>query len=341
MRVAVVGGGVFGCTIAVDLARAGIEVDLFEAQSDILMGATDRCQARLHRGYHYPRSDSTAQAARDGFDRFRARYPQAVTSTRHHYLVAEGSAVTPEDYLAFCDRLDLPYEVLERPVYALKSVALTVRVPEAFVDVDMLRRLLRRDLAQAGVTVHCGRPMTEVDGYDLTVWATYGQPWPRPLRYEVCEVAHLQLGRFAGDSFVVVDGPFVSLDPHRGHYALYDVEHSVHHANVGMAPEIPDEYRDLVRASGPRPSPLSRFDAMVESASRFLWGMNPGGLGVCIYAGSRWSVRAVLPDVDGTDERPTLIERDGNNVFVLSGKIGTAVQTADQVTELALSAVPA
>jgi hypothetical protein len=49
----------------------------------------------------------------------------------------------------------------------------------------------------------------------------------------------------------------------------------------------------------------------------------------------------VLPDVDGTDERPTLIERDGNNVFVLSGKIGTAVQTADQVTELALSAVPA
>lgn len=343
VKAAVVGGGIFGCTIAVDLARADIQVDLFEAQSDILTGTTDRCQARLHRGYHYPRSDSTAQAARDSFDQFQGRYPEAVYTRQHHYLVAEGSAVAPEQYLEFCDRLDLPYEVIARPPAVLKSINLTIRVPEAFVDVAVLRRLLSTDLRQAGVSVHCGRQMMDVDGYDLTVWATYGQRWPRPLRYEVCEVALVELGRYIGDSFVVVDGPFVSLDPIRGRYALYDVKHSVHHANVGMAPEIPDEYKAVLDGKAwPREAQaLSRFDQMVESASRFLWGLNPGGMGVCIYHRSMWSVRAVLPDVDSTDERPTLIERDGNNLFVLSGKIGTAVQAANQVTELALSMVPA
>lgn len=341
MKVAVVGGGVFGCTIAVDLAQAGATVDLFEAQADILTGATDRCQARLHRGYHYPRSDSTAAAARDAYDTFMQRYPLAVFSRQHHYLIASDSKVSPADYLAFCDRLGLPYELIDRPMQVLKEVEAVVRVPEAFVNVDILRQVIRGDMYREKVRTHFGLPINPTwlgAEYDLVVWATYGQPWCKPLRYEICEVAHIELGRYNDESFVVMDGDYISLDPHRGHYALYDVKHSVHHSNVGMAPEIPYEYRDLVAASGPRRTPLSHVDEMLESASRFLWGLDPGGLGVTIYRGSRFSVRAVLPNVDATDERPTLIERDGNQIRVLSGKICTAVTAATEVVALVTGA---
>jgi hypothetical protein len=51
-----------------------------------------------------------------------------------------------------------------------------------------------------------------------------------------------------------------------------------------------------------------------------------------------FSVRAVLPNVDATDERPTLVERDGNVVSILSGKICTAVTAARQVAEAAMVA---
>lgn len=122
---------------------------------------------------------------------------------------------------------------------------------------------------------------------------------------------------------------------------LYDVNHSVHAANVGMVPEIPDGYSDLLERAVVRSSPLSNVAAMVESAGRFLWGLDPHGQGVSIYHGSMFAVRAVLPDVDGTDERPTLIERQGNVIHVLSGKICTAVSAARQVTEMALGLVPA
>lgn len=353
MRVAVVGGGVFGATIAVDLACAGARVDLFEARSDILEGTTARNQARLHSGYHYPRSDSTAVAARDAAVLFAARFPQAVRRARHWYVVAPGSKVTPDEYVAFLDRLGLPYEVAGRegesllPPPQVHTADLIVRAYEGFVDVGMLRRLLRRDLAASGVTVHTGHRVgsAEVPGFDVTVWATYGVPWPRPLRFEVCEVPLLELGRYGNDSFVVVDGPFVSVDPIGHLFTLYDVTHSVHYASEGLTPDIPPEYAPLLERGIVRPgrpgSQLSQFDVMVQSASRFLWGLEPGGQHTSIYHGSMWSLRAVLPHVDATDERPTSVERDGNVVRVLSGKICTAATVGQSVVDEVFGLVPA
>jgi FAD dependent oxidoreductase len=321
MKVAVVGGGVFGGTIAVDLARAGAQVDLFEERSDIVEGATARCQARLHSGYHYPRSDSTAAAARDAAPEFVARYPAAIRREQHHYVIAADSKVSADEYLAFCNRLGLPYEVVEPP--QVHHAQLCVRVPEAFVDVGILRRLLRRDLVQAGVVLNVGeRVHGPIPGYDLMVYATYGQPWSRPLRYELCEVALVEVARYQGQSFVVLDGDHVSLDPHGRIHALYDVANSVH-----------DVADDPARIIYPKKR-ISRYEVMLKTASQHLRGLELGGQGVTIYHRSMFAIRAVLPNVDATDERPTLIERDGDVVSVLSGKICTAVATARRVTAM-------
>lgn len=336
MKVAVVGGGIFGCTIAVDLARAGAQVDLFEARSDLLIGATSRCQGRLHRGYHYPRSDSTAIAARDAFLGFMDRYPAAIRRLNHFYAIAPGSKTTPTDFLAFCNRVHLPYEVIDNP-WQLHTAELCVKVPEAIIDFEILRRLVRGDLTKAGVTIHFNQQMKTVHGYDEVVHATYGQPWPEPLQYEVCEIAIMELGRYNHDSFVVLDGEYVSLDPFGKLYALYDVKNTVHHTNVGWIPEIPPGYEGLLSRVGLLKTSVSRFDAMVQSASRFLWGLEPGSQHTSIYHGSMFSVRAVLPGVENTDRRPTLIHRQGNETRILSGKICTAVTAAAQVTEMLVS----
>lgn len=334
MRVGVIGAGIFGATAAVDLALAGHRVDLYEARADILEGATARCQARLHRGYHYPRSDATAAAARDAAPVFAARYPTAIRQARHHYVIADDSKVSGAEYLAFLDRLGLPYEVVED--HRVHHAQLTVRVGEAFVDTAALRRKVRGDLAREGVLVHLNRWVAPEDlDHDVVVVATYGQPWSRPLRYEVCEVALVEVGRYDGASFVILDGEYVSLDPYGPGHLLYDVVHSVHASTVGYAPVVPDAYRELVaKPAVARPTDLSAVEVMLKSAGRHLRMLDPAGRGVSIYHGSMFAVRAVLPDVDATDERPTLLERDGNVISLLSGKICTAV-TADLVGMLA------
>lgn len=328
MRVAVIGGGIFGCAIAVDLARAGAVVELFEARSDILEGTTARNMARLHSGYHYPRSKETATATRDAAILFKQRFPEAVQGTADHwYLIAPGSKVNPVEYVAFLDQVELPYRIAgETAPFQVHTADLIVSASEAFIDIAILRRLLRRDLAVSNVSVHVGHQVAgnEVPGFDVTIWATYGVPWLTPLKYEVCEVALMELGRYNKNSFVVIDGEFISLDPIGRLYSLYDVVHSVHHVSVGTEPQIPEDYTYLINRYGPVKSPLSRFHDMVTSASRFLWGLQPTGQHTSIYHGSMWSLRAVLPDVEDTDERPTLIRRDGSSIRVLSGKLCTA-----------------
>lgn len=341
MKAAVVGAGIFGGLTALELAAAGWQVDLFDARHEVMLGASGANQGRLHAGYHYPRSLATAREVRDAGPELAARFPQAVvTSARHHYLVACDSLTSGEKYLAFLDELQLPYQPVEHRLVHGDTVDLALRVDgEAFLDLVELRFLLPQQLMAAGVRLRLRTPATArllARDFDVAVDATYGRSGLRPLRYELTEIALVRLGEhYAGQSFVVMDGPYVSLDPlaRTGLHMLYDVTHSVHHVTDSPG-DIPAQYRELVD-QGRKYTGLTRVEQMQGSARRFLLG-----LGMPEYSGSLFTLRAVLPDVDDTDARPTLVERDGRLISVLSGKIASAVSAARRVAELAGEVTP-
>ncbi|HEY6012740.1 MAG TPA: FAD-dependent oxidoreductase [Candidatus Limnocylindrales bacterium] len=329
MRVAVVGGGLFGSLAAVELARAGVAVTLYERHGDLLMGATRANQGRIHRGYHYPR-DPAAGGLAEHADRLVARLPGAVVQgNTHHYLIADGSLVDAVRYEQFCRAAGLPWQ--PSPSSLVLGDPVTVRAPEAFLDVDRARTILRRELLAAGVRVlvgASGRTAADVDAltwhYDRVVDTTYGRYWPGPLRYEVCETALIELGpRYRGQSFVVMDGPYVSLDPHGPAHMLYDVRHSVH--AVSETPEAVPEYLAPLLDRGLVRTDHTHLPDMLATARRFLSLPDRP-----TYLGSLFTVRAVLPD-DGTDARPTLIRTDGAVTRVLAGKLCTAPWAAEQV----------
>lgn len=336
MRAAVVGAGIFGCLAALDLAAEGWQVDLFDARHEVMMGASGANQGRLHAGYHYPRSLATAREVRDAGPELAARFPQVVVSSfRHHYLVAKGSLTSGEKYLAFLDELQLPYRTVEHPLVRSDTVELALRVQgEAFLDLVELRWVLHQQLVAAGVKLRLRTPATArlvAWDFDVAVDATYGRSGSRPLRYELTEIALVRLGaQFKDLSFVVMDGPYVSLDPlaRTDLHMLYDVVHSVHHVTDDLG-DVPRDYWPLIDQGRTHNGP-TRVDLMQGSVRRFL-----NGIGMPEYKGSLFTLRAVLPDVDDTDARPTLVERDGNVVSVLSGKIATAVSAARRVVELA------
>lgn len=339
MRAAVVGAGIFGCTAAIEMAQAGFEVDLFERRESILLAASRGNQGRLHGGFHYPRSLTTAREVRDAAPVFAARFPAAVGSPgAHYYLVAKDSRTATEKYLAFCDELELRYTTVDRHrLVRSDTVDLIVRAEsESFVDLVALRGVLRRELAANAVRVVLNTPVSPeglTSGFDVVVDATYGRMGTRPLRFELTEIALVRLGQqYAGLSFVVMDGPFVSLDPLAGTdlHMLYDVDRSIHH--VSDEYEVPDAWVNLVDR-GVKHVSTTRVDGMLHGAREFLTAV-----GMPEYQGSLFTVRAVLPDVDETDERPTLVERDRNLITVLSGKIATAVTAGRRVVELAREA---
>lgn len=319
MRAAVVGGGVFGCTIAVELSQAGADVTLYERHRDVLMGASRANQGRVHRGYHYPRDPQAAELATRAAE-FEARFGSCLVDTRQHYLVATDSDA--EAYEKSVRDAGLPWRPVDSPLVRTDAVSACIGVDERLVDADRLRDVLRRDLADLECRYGVSADAAELAAdYDWVVDATYGRYWTQPLRYEVCETVLVQLAaEFRGQGFVVMDGDYCSVDPRDRRHMLYDVAHSVHAVD-----EVPGHLARLIDV-GLIYTVHSRYDAMLDTARRFL------DVGTAIYCGSYFTVRAVLPD-DGTDARPTLVRVDGNIVRVLAGKLAAAPWAAQRVVE--------
>src|SRR5919202_6670601 len=97
---AVIGGGFVGCQLALALRRRGSRVVVLERADDILCGASAANQARVHNGYHYPRSLLTALRSRVNASWFAREYAGCVDETFDHYyaVASRGSKVTSSQF---------------------------------------------------------------------------------------------------------------------------------------------------------------------------------------------------------------------------------------------------
>src|ERR1043165_8507740 len=109
---AIIGGGFYGARLALALAKAGESVILLEREPKLLARASLANQARVHNGYHYPRSVLTSLRSRVNYDRFRADYPDAVYDRFDHYyaIARDGSKVTAAQFVQFCQRIGAPIQ---------------------------------------------------------------------------------------------------------------------------------------------------------------------------------------------------------------------------------------
>ena len=165
LRVAVVGGGIFGVTAAIEIARGGHKVDLFERQPELLRGASSINQGRLHRGYHYPRSLDTAISCKVSEQTFRSMYGLAVVDRFDHYyaVAARDSLTSADDFTRFCERLALEYEEACPQVLRRDNLATCVRVRESVIDFPRPETALHR---VAGVGRCGGAPQHRGDHVD-------------------------------------------------------------------------------------------------------------------------------------------------------------------------------
>ena len=153
-------------------------------------------------------------------------------------------------------------------------------------------------------------------------------------QFEVCEKPILKLPQKYNDkSIVVMDGPFFCIDPygHTGFHVMGNVVHAIHSTNVGEFPIVPEDIKPLLNKGIIKNPSVSNISFFLKVAERFMPDLKDSE-----YIGSMFTVRTVLPNVDGTDERPTLVSKIGDKIInVFSGKIGNCVEAAEEVVKLA------
>jgi hypothetical protein len=354
MKIAVIGGGLFGCTAAVHAARAGHQVTIFDKNSGIMMGASACNQFRLHRGYHYPRSKGTGKECREGRDSFMQEYGRAVITPgkrKHHeqfYAIAsEDSLVTASEYLTFLNQQDLPYQIVDHPrpmVMDDTKVDVVVRVLESFVEPALLIDEVARKLGEYDIEVllHSPANIEMRAEYDKIIVAAYAGSSSavralgcksQAFQYEVVEKCLVRLPEhYKNTGIVVMDGPFGCVDPFgwsRDHL-LSHVEEAIWFRSFGGQPVVPAEVKSYIDAGVILKPKNTRFKRMRDALSEYLPGVRDAK-----HIGSLYTVRTVLPNKEATDARPTMVEAlDDSVIRIFSGKLGTCVEAAKQAVAL-------
>ncbi len=159
----VVGGGFYGAAIAIYLVkqRGFSRVMLVERENELLTHASYNNQARVHNGYHYPRSFTTAFRSRVNLPRFVHDYPQAVKRDfdKLYAIARRNSKVTAKQFERFCKEIGAQ---LEPAPDALKKLFEPRLIEEVFLveeyafDATKLRAWAREELLQSGVEIKLG-----------------------------------------------------------------------------------------------------------------------------------------------------------------------------------------
>ncbi len=367
----VVGGGFYGAAIAVYLARRrGLRrILLLEREPELMSRASFNNQARVHAGYHYPRSFTTAYRSRVNLPRFAKDWPTAVHRgyTALYAVARRNSRVTAAQFARFCREIGAslqPVEPTLRGLFEPRLIEEVFRAEEYVFDAVALARVLRHDLAEAGIAVRLGATATGIArGADGTATVSVRDPrgdvqqiasrlvfnctysglnqlggdFPGTetgLKQEIAEMALIRPPEaLQGLGITVMDGPFFSMMPFpaRGLCTLSHVRYTPHlhwEDRRGI-----DPYRRLAEYGRE-----SRVDRMMRDAARYVPSMAQAS-----YVESLFEVKTVLRKNEGDDGRPILFEKHEELpgcYSILGGKIDNIYDVFERLDADPLGALP-
>ena len=336
----VVGGGIFGVTCAWILSKNGYFVTLYEKGDDIINSASAINQYRLHRGYHYPRSDKTALSSKKGEKSFLKYYSDSILKDVENYycLAKDGSFVNKEQYISFLDRMGLEYEEKDLDLINKDTIQYCVKVRESLFNHTKLREMCWNFLGMYNVRVNLNTEFKKenlISNKTLTINATYSNKnylstQKEDLQFEVCEKPVVKLPKkYKNKSIVIMDGPFMCIDPYGDteYHVMGNVVHAIHNSNISEFPTNVDSFTNLINSGIIKNPTTTKIDKFIESGKVFFKDFE-----TIEHIGSMYTFRTVLPNREHDDARPTLHKFENDNLIsIFSGKICTCVDVAEDI----------
>lgn len=344
--IVIIGGGFYGCCLALYLRSITDSIVLIEAGSQIMTRASRVNQARVHTGFHYPRSILTAVKSMVLHHRFAQEFPEAIVSNfRMLYGLARHNSRVPVGrfWRMFRD-MGAPIQRASATQLALFNNDLIEDVfdcTETAFDYTVLRHNLLGRMDALNVDLRLNTEVTALsedsegvtlelsNGQELraaTVFnVTYGNinqilrkaklPEAR-IKHELAEIVMAEIpSELSGQAVTIMDGPFFSIMPYpaKQTYSLTHVRYTPHLTWIDTL-GLPAPYEVARAYKGP-----SRAYQMKADAQRYMPCLTDLRLGKSLF-----EVKTVLLKNEHDDGRPILFQRNPDTsriVSILGGKI--------------------
>ena len=364
----IIGAGLYGLYSALFCGKLGQSVLVLECDDAPFKRATYINQARVHMGYHYPRSISTAVKSRGYFDRFNEDYGFCVHSEfdQVYATSANFSWTNAEQFRKFCRDADIMCE--DEPVSRYFKDGMcdgAFLTKEYTYDAQILKDYFLTELVKyKGVTIKYSSVITDIENtgsvysvklQDSSVYtapfllnATYAgvnqilsmlKLEPFGIKYELCEIILCTVSdKLKNTGITVMDGPFFSIMPFgkTGLHSLTSVTFTPHMTSYDSVPHFPCQAKSGGFCSAQRLGNCNDCPAKPQSAWPFMSNLARKYLKDSLgfeYVSSLYSMKPILKASEIDDSRPTVIKKFSSNptfVSVLSGKINT-VYDLDEV----------
>lgn len=357
----IIGAGFYGLYSADYCGKMGQSVLVLECESDAFQRATYINQARVHQGYHYPRSISTAMKSASYFERFNKdfgfcvnRRLQQVYATSSEYSWSNG-----KQFKKFCTAAGIPCEELAPEKFFKEGMCDGAFLTQEYTyDAAVLKDYLLDEISRLkNVSIRYGVTIMQIertdDAYEIILdngevyqtgfllnaaYASANQILDMlgyekfKIKYELCEIILCEVNDiWKAYGFTVMDGPFFSIMPFgkTGLYSLTSVTFTPHVTSYDPMPvfECQDGAKGycnpyrLGNCNDCPAKPESAFPYMKNLAAKYLKDEYE-----FYYKKSLFSMKPILVTSEIDDSRPTVIRTYSKHpsfISVLSGKINT------------------
>ena len=272
--VCVIGGGIFGVYSALYLSTKGYRVLLLEKEKQLLSKASIVNQARLHAGYHYPRSIATAVMSDENKKRFQSDHKAFINKQFAKYYAIDkyASFTDAAQFQRFCDYIQIRCEpVNEHPFISMARIEQLFRTEEYTFDPILIAQYYRsKILSNTDIQVafqtqiksaqivsnqwllsyqHTDQHQPTEITADQVINATYagsntinqlfGVPGIK-LMHEISEMAFVSSPGLPDLGLTVMDGQFGSIMPygHSGLWSLSSVAYTHHKVSYDEQPHF-------------------------------------------------------------------------------------------------------
>lgn len=354
----IIGAGLYGLYFAVLCGGRGESVLVLERDPEPFMRATYINQARVHMGYHYPRSYSTAIKSKRYFERFvedfgfciYQDFDQIYATSRHF------SWTNRSEFSRFCSSMDIRCDAVSPERYFRPGMCDGAFMTKEYTyDAQLLKaHLLKTLAAMPKVEIAVSHPVQHiraegciwhVEAGDIRIStpfilnAAYASVndihrmagfEPFRIKYEKCEIILCKVGEaLEHTGITVMDGPFFSIMPFgkTGLHSLTSVTFTPHETSYSECAEFSCQAEcacgsgDLYNCNNCPVRPASAWEYMKQLAGKYLKDEYDFQ-----YHSSLFSMKPILVASELDDSRPTVIRcmSEAPAFFsVLSGKINT------------------
>lgn len=357
----IIGAGLYGLYSALYAGKKSQTVLVVEMDSAPFMRATYINQARVHMGYHYPRSLNTAIKSAGYFKRFNEDFGFAIHKSFEQIYATSNqfSWTDATEFMTFCKAANIRCENVAVDKYFKYGMCDGAFLTEEYTyDAHVLKDYFLDEIAKlSNVELVFGNPVTNIewDNDRISVYLSDGTKASSgfllnatyasvndvlnkahiddffPIKYELCEIILCDVEyKLKNIGITVMDGPFFSIMPFglTGLHSLTSVTFTPHDVSREILPSF--SCQNSVNRCTPQmlnncnecPNhPDSAWPYMSRLASKYL--LEEYGYK---YKSSLFSMKPILKSSEVDDSRPTFIKvhsTDPTFISVLSGKINT------------------